>query len=204
MSGEPHKRIFTFACRLGSKVYEANGSTKSDAKRAAAQEMLKQLSNLDQSQLKIDENGESADESTSEDSAIEIPRTLPVLELPSVEEVLAEYRRLRTPHLNPVKCALRIRPNFFLKLPPENKQNARNILLGNSIIYGTNKDRVDSICKALNLNYRINSIYCAERYNIFELVDCEYDCVIVGCGSALYDHVIDYFKNMLNLQKPSE
>lgn len=161
--------------------------TKQNAKRMAAEGMLKLLDNIPA----------PAENETSNGLGQVGPAPLPFVDLPTIEEVLAAYRRLKKSYIKPITSSIRFRNNFFLKLPLELRSKASDILLGNEI--GTAKEMVHLVCKALRIEYKIGSI--RGKFKTFELVDCSYDCVIVEVSyDTLFEKVIDYFMYMLNLK----
>lgn len=181
VNGEPHKREFTYACFVGNNECTGKGLTKKSAQRMAAEKMLKLLNDM------------PADRRTKND---DFPNPVPIIDLPSVEEILAEYRRLKAPHIKPVPCSLRKRSNFFLELPEDDQSEARKILMEKSAMFATDAEMVHLVCTALNLKYEIVNKW---HYKIFSLIDCDYDCVIVDSAGALFEKVIDFFKIMLNV-----
>lgn len=159
--------------------------TKQKAKYFAAEAMLMQLTDVE-----INNNDQ-------------IVKPLTVLDLPTIEEVIAEYRRLKTPHIKRQTSILRIRPNFFLKLPKPDRDIARVLLNGKNLMLHTDREIVHLVCEALKLKFRIEDIHLLNGFHkIFSLIDCEYDCVIVGTASTLFAEVIKYLKTMLDIEKP--
>lgn len=130
-------------------------------------------------------------------------KPLTILDLPSVEEVIAEYRRLKTPHIKRQTSLLRVRPNFFLNLPKADRAIARVLLTRQNGRFHSDKEIVHLVCESLKLKFMIHDI-CLNNGNhkIFSLVDCDYDCVIVGTASTLFAEVIKYLKTMLDIERP--
>lgn len=69
-----------------------------------------------------------------------------------------------------------------------------------SVIYGTNRDKVDLICKALKLNYNVADLpNHPKQHKAFHLIG-NFDCVLVYHEDVLFDIVFDYLKTMLNIK----
>lgn len=111
------------------------------------------------------------------------------------------YRRLQLPVPESTPLTLRNRHNFFIRLPEEDRNHARKILLDKSKIYGeTCKHKVDLTCDALKLQYKIKNVgKNRSNYKIFSL-EGDNDCVLMGKVPDLYDRIVDYFKTMLNIR----
>lgn len=191
VTGESHQREFTYGCKLGSNEKLGIASTKKEAKQIAAREMLQCIGD-DCNADEIDNGADSSGRGW----------VLPLQEIPSVEEVLEEYRRLRKPHIQPVEDGLRNRQNFFLKLPEADRSMAQHLLMFYRPELFSAKDIVDEVCKVLQLQYRLESL--SSGFKVFVLAETRYDCVIIEKANVLFEKVIDYLKNMINLQNPVE
>lgn len=130
-----------------------------------------------------------------------VPWAIPIEEIPTVEDVLAEYRRLKKQYIPPARESLRYRKNFFLKLPNENKKKAKQLLIRTHSGFINSRHIVDEVLKALNLDYKVET-RCGQC--VFTLKDCDYDCVLIARPAELFDKVIDYLKTMLNVQNAAE
>lgn len=192
VTGESHQREFTFGCKLGLNEKHGIASTKKEAKQKAACLMLEC----------IGEEFSSDTESSFSESCDPASWVLPLQEIQSVEEVLAEYRRLKKPYIQPVEDGLRNRQNFFLKLPEADRLMAQNLLMCYCADVISAKDIVDEVCEVLRLKYRLESR--RNGLKVFALAETRYDCVIIAKASELFERVIDYLKTMLNLQNPVE
>lgn len=177
--GESLSRI-TYRCQLGSIIRNGTESTKKAAKQIAAREMLEAV----QRSLQNQEQNEIG----STDS--EPP-----------EKLFRKYRELKQVPAQPRKLQLRNRHNFILRLPEENRNEAKKILLDNSsFIYGTVKDRVHLACAALKLEYRVSDIPNHRlQFKVFHLIG-QHDCVLAAKESDLYNLVISHLKTMMDLQ----
>lgn len=129
-------------------------------------------------------------------------KPLTVLHLPTIEEVIAEYRRLKTPHIKRETSLLRIRPNFFLNLPKADRAIASVLLARKNAMFQSDKEIVHLVCESLKLKFKIEDIYLKNGiHKTFSLIDSEYDCVIVATASTLFAEVIKYLKTMLNIDR---
>lgn len=150
------------------------------------------------------EDTASCDSNSTISSSDVVPNVLPLMELPTVEEVLAEYRRLRKPYIQPAVDGLRYRKNFFINLPAANRRKAQEILTINYMGQLSTKEIVVEALRVLGLKYQITSMDKPANYKRFYLVDSEFDCVIIERGDILFVKIMDYLKTMLNLQDPTE
>lgn len=133
-----------------------------------------------------------------------VPIVIPLLEVPSIEEILADYRRLKKPYIQPVKDGLRYRKNYFIRLPSADRNNAQQALMHNVSSSISAEDIVDQTCRALHLEYEIRAMSTPPKYKRFCLLDTKYDCVIIDHIDIIFSKIIDYFKTMLNLQNPAK
>lgn len=179
-SGEPHRPLFTFVCKLSSVKRIGTFTTKRGAKQIAARRVLEIIQNFSQNDEK---------------------KLIATVDAEPPEKTLRRYREIRKLPTKPTTLRLRDRHNFFLRLPEADRNEAIKILMDDSmVIYGTNKDKVDLICKALKLKYAITDVpNHQQQFKAFNLIE-NFDCVLVGKEDNLCDLVIDYMKTMLNLQ----
>lgn len=195
ISGESHNREFKISCRIGNDQTLGGGSTKKEAKQIAASEMLKMIDEL------FHHRGSSSDSGSGGGSiGDEVELAFPLVELPSVEESLAEYRRLRKSDTPPIPSNIRVRQNFFMKLSRECRMKAAQILMHHDQGSINAKDTVDDVFSQLNIRYGVMPL-AASNVVVFHLIDSVYDCVIMGRAQDLYTRVVDYMKVMLNYQK---
>lgn len=189
-TGQDHQKQFTFNCIVEKYQCQGTASKKQLAKQNAALAMIKLI------EEKIAEN-----ELVSENGVPHSSATLIREVLPTVEEVLADYRRMKCKSTVSVKPGdLRHRKDFFLKLPKENQAKAKQVLMNNTNLVEA-KYIVHEAMEALNLKYEIKK-FGANR-TIFTLKDSKFDCTISETHDELFDRVIDYLKTMLNMQKVS-
>lgn len=127
--------------------------------------------------------------------------SLDVEDLPTVEEVLAQYRRVKCKSTVPAMSNLSHRKDFFLKLPEQNQTNAKQVLMTDYSNTFEAKRIVHEAMKALGLKFEVKR-FGANRA-IFTLNESSYDCTIAETNEELFGRVIDYLKTMLNMQKVS-
>lgn len=167
--GKDHLPIFSAVCEVSSIKCTAVASNKKDAKQFAARAVLDAIQN--------------------ENDSANQPKTL--------------FRLHRKHRANTQSKSaddtLRNRHNYFMCLPEEDRNRAREILLDASEKYGiTNKKKIDIVCAALKLQYNIQNMnQSRSNYKVFSL-EVDFDCVHMGKIPDLYDRVVDYFKTMLN------
>lgn len=181
MTGLSHDRLFTFSCHVGDKKANGTASTKKGAKEIAARNLIKIIDSYQNEEY-----------------------SLQILELPNIEEILAEYRRLtkNKDYTKPKNAGVR-RRNLFAYKTKEQRNSAIEILKGNDPFLGSSGDIVARTCKSLNVEYDISDIpRHRKNYKIFTVTntDSNYDCVLVGSPHELHDMIIDYFKTMLDVE----
>lgn len=191
---EDHKPQFTFACRLGSNHTSGTAMTKKGAKQKAASEMLKFIEGI---------AAQDSSDCSSMSSDGPVKTVIPLLEVPSIEEVLAEYRQRKKPYIQPVKGGLRNRRNFFLKLPIEKRRKAGEILM-NRTGYLPSSEIVSEAFKAMGIDYEVKDMDKPRNIKRFSTLESNFDCVIIAQSDELYEMVIDYLKTMLNLQNTAK
>ncbi|XP_055308511.1 uncharacterized protein LOC129572558 [Sitodiplosis mosellana] len=192
-----HKPEFTYRCKLGTNETYGVAATKKEAKRIASEEMLKKL------EAQLEREDSTSCDSSSICSNEVVPNVLPLMNLPTVEEVLAEYRRLKKPYLQPVVDGLRYRKNFFMNLPAGDRRMAQQVLTNRSDVVSA-KEMVDQTCKVLNLKYEIKPMKTPPNYLRFCLIDTKYDCVFIEHSNKLFSRIVEYFKTMLKMQNLAE
>lgn len=118
--------------------------------------------------------------------------------LPTVEEVLARYRRVKNKTVPPTEGRLSDRSDFFLKLPEKNRTKAKQILVQDHsdpieaeiIVYET--------MAALDLKFEIKQLKANQV--VFTLKESTYDCTIKDRKDRIFPRIIDYLRNMLNMK----
>lgn len=176
--GEPHRPEFTVVCQLAKIKKTGTSSTKKGAKQIAAQKMLEFVQSIRQN---------------------EDQQQIATVDAEPSERTLKTYRELKKSDIKPISVRIRDRHDFFMRLPVEDREAACEILRRNDVHYGTSKDKVDLICKALKLRYDIKEVTDhSEKFKIFVIID-DYDCVITDREPQLYDRILNYFQIMMNL-----
>lgn len=173
--GQPHSPIFTYVCELASIKRTATFSTKKGAKQRATRAVIDVIQNFEQN----DEHQQIA----------------------AVDAEPLTYIELRDSHTELWTPRVRDRHNYFLQLPKEDRNEARQILMDESSSFGTSKNKVELTCAALKLKYDIEDIPNHQHGLKIFYLNGNHNCVIAAKDDDLYDRVIDHFKTMLNLQK---
>lgn len=179
-TGQDHQKEFTFVCKV--EKYESRGTStkKKLAKQIAAMEMISLI---------------------EKDGSFGSLVRLDIEDLPSVEEVLADYRRMKNKCVPVATSNLRYRNDFFLKLPREDRSKAEQVLSQDYSDQIQAKKIVYAALAALNLKHEIKRV--GRNRAIFTLVEPNFDCVITENNDELFARIIDYLKNMLNMQNVS-
>lgn len=173
--------MHTCVCRISDITRTGTSSTKKVAKQIAAREMLNAVESIEESN-KLNR--------------------IATIDVEPPEKIFRAYVALKRRSVRPRGPEkIRNRHCFYLQLPEEDRNEARNILMDDSsAIYGTSKDRVHLACTALKLKYNVSIIENhPKQFSVFYLIG-DHDCVIAGKEDDLYNRVIDYLKTMLNLQ----
>lgn len=189
-TGQDHQKQFSFACIV--EKYESHGtaSKKQLAKQNAAMAMIKL----------IEEKIEAKELDSSE--GVQRSRVaLDVEDLPSVEEVLAQYRRVKCKSTVPAMSNLSHRKDFFLKLPERNQMMAKQVLMNDYSSPYEAQRIINEAMMALDLKFEVKKF--GTNRAIFTLKESKYDCTIAETREELFGRVIDYLKTMLNMQKVS-
>lgn len=177
-SGEPHRPEFTVVCQLSHIKCTGTASTKKGAKQIAAQSMLSIVQNISQN---------------------ENQQQIATVDAEPAEKIFRTYRELKKCDIKPITVKLRDRHNYFMRLPADDRNEAHEIIKSCGATIGTDKDKIDLICKALRIRYDIKDIPDhPKNHKIFVLLD-EFDCVMVDKEPYLYSRIIDYFKIMMNI-----
>lgn len=190
INGADHKREFTYSCRIGINVTVGIGSTKKEARQNAASQMLKLID-------------DSTVLSSDSDSAIgsEVTFTCEEAKVPTVEESLAEYRRLKKTNTQSNPGRLRHRQNFFMEFPLENRCTAATVFQLYDQRMISAQEAVDHVFSAFKIKYEVKTT-TASNIKVFCLMNTKHDCVIMGKPNELFEKVINHLKIMLNFDKP--
>lgn len=184
MKGESHKPEFTMACHLLGHTTTGKSKTKKAAKKIVAQEMLAIM-----------------EKKFAEEAAIS---PIPIHEIETCDVIIKRYRTIKKERKKPVTGRIADRHRYFENLPKPYRDEAVQFLIANN--QNTSRENVHMVCQALKLRYEISNL--RDRYArivcndliVFELVgDIDFDCVIIDKEPDIWDNVITYFQNMLNL-----
>lgn len=175
--GEPHRPVFTVQCQVSSIIRTGRFSTIKGAKQLAARTILQIIQSFPQ-------NSELQEIAT--------------VEAEQPEKLFQTYREFKKAGIEPIVEKIRDRHNFFLRLPKDDRNEAKQIIMDDSSIYSSNKDKVNSAFKALKLTYNIRDVVDNSQHKIFHLHG-NHDCVIVNREPDLYDDVIEHLRIMLNI-----
>lgn len=136
--GEPHRPEFTVVCQLSHIKCTGKASTKKGAKEIAAQSMLSIVQNVSQN---------------------EYQQQMATVDAEPTEKTFRTYRELKKSDIKPISIRLRDRHNYFLRMSKEKLQAAFDILSLHSPTFGSNKDKVDLVCRdALKVRYEVKNI----------------------------------------------
>lgn len=175
--GEPHRPEFTVICQMAHVKRTGTASTKKGAKQIAAQAMLSFVQSISQN---------------------ENQQQIATVEADPPEKTFRTYRELKKSDIKPISVRIRDRHNFFLRMPNEDRLEALKILSSDNALVGSNRDKVDLICKTLKIRYELKDVPDhRDRCKIFVLLD-DFDCVIVDKEPDLYNNVLAYFRVMMN------
>ncbi|XP_058059200.1 RISC-loading complex subunit tarbp2 [Anopheles bellator] len=185
--GPSHAPLFEYECRIRDIVRRGTHTTKKGAKQAACSEMIKTLQALpvEETCLQLQTIDLALKEASNED-----------------EQVVRTYREY-SQSANKKKLGVTIadRHDFFMSLPEARIAEALAVMADTN---ETLCEKCHRIPQALNLKYAIqlhdsNTGLSSGGYlSTFELINPEYDCLIMGVGDELYNNVFRYFSDMLN------
>lgn len=134
-------------------------------------------------------------QSISQDAELQQVATL---DAEPTDKVLKTYRELKKSDNKYTAIKLRARHHYFRHLAADDRNKAYEILMKDGAMTDSSKEIVDLTCRTLNLKYEIKEIPDhPDRAKAFILLG-DYDCVIVGKETNLYDKIIIYLKTMLN------
>ncbi|XP_035914855.1 uncharacterized protein LOC118513339 isoform X2 [Anopheles stephensi] len=191
--GPSHAPVFEYECRIRDIVRRGTHATKKGAKQIACQEMIKTLQSMPVEEeslqvLTLDQAIEEADDTN--------------------ENLIRTYREYtQSDNKKKLGVSLADRHTFFLELPQERIDQARQLLVNPD---ETVREKCLQIATALGLKSKIQLSNPNLPRNkgcylsTFELVNPDYDCLIVGEGDTFYANVCDYFVRMLNIKYHSK
>lgn len=178
-SGEPHRPEFTVICEMASIKRTGKFTTKKGAKQNAAAAMLEVVQSFPD---------------------VEERQQIARVDVEPPERTFRTYCELKKSDIKHVPVRLRDRHRYLLKLPIDDRQQAYEVLVKDTI--STPRDKVDLACKALKLEYEIKDVLDQPQMKMFVLLG-DYDCVIIEECDVLCTRVIRYFNTMMNFQSIS-
>ncbi|XP_050072507.1 uncharacterized protein LOC126560591 [Anopheles maculipalpis] len=187
--GPSHAPVFEYECRIRDIVRRGMHATKKGAKQIACQEMIKTLQSMPVEEenlqlLTLDDAIEEADDTK--------------------ENIIRNYREYtQSDSKKKLGVSIADRHTFFLELSQERIDQARQLLLNPE---ETVREKCLRIATVLGLKHKIefsNTNLPKKSGNFlstYELMNHEYDCLIIGEGETFYSNVCDYFARMLNIK----
>ncbi|XP_052893052.1 RISC-loading complex subunit tarbp2 isoform X2 [Anopheles moucheti] len=188
--GPSHAPVFEYECRIQEIVRRGVHATKKGAKQIACQEMIKTLQSMPVEEeslqlLTLDMAIEEADETN--------------------ENIIKTYREYTTSDIKKkLGVSIADRHTFFLELPQERIDEARRLLVDPN---ESERDKCFRIATTLGLKSKILTanpnlpMIKGSHMSTFELLNPDFDCLIIGEGEAFYTNVCEYFIRMLNIKK---
>lgn len=175
--GTAHAPEFRVECRVASIVRVGTYSTKKRAKQIAAQAMLDVLLSMPQQQHQ---------------------QQIATLDEEMPERHMKTYRELRKSETKYSGVKLSDRHKFFQRLEPGDVENWRNIFHN---INETAREKVYMLCRSMGWKIALTAVdgHPDGRMKLFELHGCDYDVVLVGVESELFDEALEYFRDMSGL-----
>lgn len=170
--------LFTFSCRVGDRLSDGTAGKKKHAKNLAAKAMLEIIRSEPQ-------------------------KSLDPIVLPTLEEVMAQYARMKQNNdYAPAKqTGVRAAHNPFSNVSAIERARAVQILTSDHF---SARNKIDSVCKALSVDYEFKHVpKHLHNMRAFMLTNCTHDCVLIDEQHVLDDRVLEYMKTMLNVNKMS-
>lgn len=168
-TGTSNEPIFTMACAFKTFRAEGCASTKKDAKKESAKQMLEQIDHL------LDDSQPPAEEKHF-----------------TIDEILTMYRKHHKWNRTSTTDALCERHFYFEKFSIYKKRAARTILHMND----SHREIVHAFCKALNIQYQLCDVPKRPHFKSFELLVERFDCIFLGEEPEIWHNIVDYFKAM--------
>lgn len=174
--------MYTWTCSVGDRSCVGTSNKKKHAKNMAAKAMIELL----------------------QDDLLSRDVTSTAMELP-VDEVMAEYARLKSNSKDyaPVRqLKVRASHNPFVNVSAVQRARAVNILTSAHFSGTTARNKIDLVCKELKVDYDIKPIpKHPPSTREFTLKNFTHDCVLIDGVHEIEDRVLEYLKNMLNVDK---
>lgn len=174
--GPARRPYFECECRIASLVRVGGFSTKKAAKQIAAQKMLDVIFSLN----------------TDDDNCKEMTKLS--------SKVVPTYCECDKTDINTrLGIPLRHRHKFFQNVNSEGKVKIEKIF---QETHRSAKERVHLMCRAMQWEYQVTELseHEVDKIMVFELLDVNFDMVISGLESELYDEVLKYVSNMSGIE----
>lgn len=173
-AGPSNEPVFTIACAFEAFRAEGCASTKKDAKRESAKQMLQKIDHLLQP-------AETDSQPPEEEKHF------------TIDEILTMYRKHHKWNRTNPSDLLSERHFYFEKFPIDKKIAAKTVLHMND----SHREIVHAFCRELNIEYRFCDVPKRPQYKSFELLVEKFDCIIVGKEPEIWNNIVDYFKAMM-------
>uniref|UniRef100_A0A0K8TRN9 Putative staufen n=1 Tax=Tabanus bromius TaxID=304241 RepID=A0A0K8TRN9_TABBR len=179
-SGSPEAPEFEVKCEIASIIRFATFSTKKGAKQLAARKLIDIL--------------QAAEVEEHEKQVVLLDDCIKH-ENENLQKKIKTYREYKNSDNKIVPgMLLRDRHDYFRKLDDEIKKKAYDVL---SKYYGSPKEQVADLLKALGISYKETSFAAAFGPMHFIELECEIDVVFADREKNIYQQMLQYFHDML-------
>ncbi|XP_053667230.1 uncharacterized protein LOC128716335 [Anopheles marshallii] len=177
--GPSHAPVFEYECRIQEIVRRGVHATKKGAKQIACQEMIKTLQSMP----------------VEEESLQLLPLDMAIEEADDTNEnIIKTYREYTTSDIKKkLGVSIADRHTFFLELPQERIDEARRLLMDPN---ESEREKCFRIATTLGLKSKILTsnpnlpTIKGNHMSTFELLNPDFDCLIIGEGEAFYTKVV--------------
>ncbi|KAH8237563.1 hypothetical protein KR038_009649 [Drosophila bunnanda] len=166
--------VFVVCCTVGAIVRYGKADKKKYARHWAASRVLSVISKK------------------MSDADVEMTSTIE-----ESKKCFDTYKNLtETENRNNKAVRLCDRHNYFKRFCPALKEAAFGVIRSDK--YKNTKDKAMSLISALKLTPSIGTVESTSVEPLLKVdLNCEFDCLILGLESEIYEQIIDYFKVML-------
>ncbi|XP_068151217.1 RISC-loading complex subunit tarbp2 [Drosophila tropicalis] len=186
-SGSPNAPEFVACCTVASITRYGKSDKKKDARQRAAIEMLNVITK-DGDKVKDPHGMQLVGINTAED------------EESQRRQIFSTYREVTESGVTECNAVqLRDRHNYFKNFHSHLKSAALEILdPSKNDEYLSDKDRALSVMSALKLSPKITAVPALSMEPMLQIeFNCDYDGVLLGFESQIYNGVLQYFREML-------
>lgn len=179
--GPAHLPEFIFSCTVGKHSADGVSKNKKDAKKSAAQGVLKLIDEYEKANTTVP--------------------AIQELVLEPTEQVYAEFRRLKKQRPRKASESLADRHRTFETFPKQQVAEAQAILRSDCLDEDiTAKEKIYMICHTFDIEPMFKEIGKYERrMKLFEMRgQCEY--AFIGQEPEIWNRVIGFLKTMLNIE----